>query len=366
MSSIQPEKGPLILNPDQLADLWMFDPATDDSPRRRIGRLATTRGSNLYDLIPFMNMMLEDPKRNYAREGGGVIVKSILPSGLSSTIGLVFSSDMRESVLPTTAKLGREIAESGLSEEEKLHRLANMTGTMIVEAQSFNFGNKRTARAMYGRILYGRDGIARGHDEDIDFEPPEELDRLVMLQNVTRLRAERDGIITPRAFGGVYVDASVQQQIANMVESVEAFRFRHGKTDDKPKDNVERNIYQLRVDLESTIPDVRKCNRLINILFQEDYGPAVCSLVFNEPCDIFESLNAETIIEIINTNTRLLSMRLKSFMAAAACGGYFVSIEDSAEEDRARQIVKTKWEPVVLPYVPKHRKPSEEASTVSI
>lgn len=355
MTSVKPDRGPVIISPEKFRRLP--DVIRDDTPENRIHRLSLLGRQSLYALTPAINQLVTSPEIPRTPPPGQVIVKSRSQNGLHSTLGIDYKHDLARNIFPVAAGLAREVARADLDEQEKLRRLANMAGTMITEAQSFMVGNKRTARAMYGRILYGRgEGMARGHNEDIDFGPPLDIDRQVMLQSVSRLRAERDGTITPPQLGGVYVEPDVEKSLIAAAESVQSFCRRFGGEVEE-RDDSDANVIRIQVALESRVPNKSVRSKVIGVLLQEHYGPAAASLVFDNPCDIFESLNTATIVDLVETNTRLLEMRIKSFMAAAACGGYFVSIEDANEEGRERRIVKTKWEPEVSPIdydSPKH------------
>lgn len=330
-----------------------------DSSEDRIARLMIARQS-IYDK-PLFGVLLDinrvvakptTPYEKYLSRTGMSVFREVQASGMHDMVGLSYYGDLVSDIFPYAVQLAHEVGESGLSDDEKLQRLANINGVMVAESQAFTLGNKRTARAFYGRIRFGFEGMARAQNALIDFRPPEMLERVILLQNMAKLATRAYDIYDDRS-GGVWVDDSVEQSLAEARAALDTVRMHWGKSPTKYLGDIAFNRVKLDEQVRQKIKDDGLRSRLMGVFFQEHYGPAAYSLVRyggagDDPERIIRSLTPERAQAMCVVSESLLKMRIKTLMAGIACGGRFITVETSNEYTKSREITELSWQPVYI------------------
>jgi hypothetical protein len=275
---------------------------------------------------------------------GLITTKSTFPDGTTSTMGLDYRSDFAGYLFDYLKVRSSEVVAAPLSRSEKLQRLGHMAAVLIAQGQPFSIGNKRTARALYGLITQGTAGIVPAYNAQMSFEPPQELEDLILFQNLSRLSAPSHDGDVQAPLGGCYVEGAVSERIIPLRAKLAAIR--QNATLPKHLSAVwDQQRYALRQLFETSATDKSQQQKLTAALMQAKYGPAAYSLAC-QSSDELDAMDADKAQNIIETNNTLLRMRLMSLLSGLASGGIFVAIEGALPEDAvARRVEKIRWQP---------------------
>ena len=274
-----------------------------------------------------------------AAPGNSLIFQKSTKEGLATRLGLNELST--DDIHRAAVVLAQEITREGLEEADEKFRIGMLGYLAISEAQSFNAANKRTARAVFGRSRYGHGAhnIKRGVDAIIDDTVPQEVERLILLQNIVRFDKHHD--IAAHDFGGMFVDSSIEMRLEQQREILDCYRFAD-KTTSTAKD-LRSNTRQLINRLAPLLPGSNLAGLTAGVLMQETYGPAAWMLCCEDmPVEDITPYIAE---EIISTNKTLLQLRITSLLNIVANGGKLVDIVDSAAEGKEREVKIIEWMP---------------------
>lgn len=320
---------------------------SDCSPEERVQRMATMGGEALYGYIAALNSAFNTISPIDSFRPGGATVKDVYDDGRTSPIALSYSRDFQPDLLAYAAQVGHEVADSDLSTEESLRRVGNAALVLVAEGQLFSDANHQTARAIRGLAIGGRQGVVQSYNSRIDPTPPDTIEALILRQNMARLASGVE--LTPRNFAtGIYVDSGIDRRMLSAQNDIDTV------INDLPSgpaqigaerwQNLLRTLAVRMMNNEDP-PEYKTAKRASAVWLQRSYGAAALSLVYpGGPRDL-EMMDAEAASSLVDVNTQLTRMRIKSLITGVAFGGQFAEIKDSEDPAREPEVIWHHWEP---------------------
>lgn len=329
----------VVRDPDQFT-FWQHY-HHEDNPANRIAAMCHTGHHSMYREVIELHHALVPATFEYPRTG--LVTFKRTPDGeLFTRLGLDFASDFQDILAPFTATLSQEIADSDLAEEEKLRRLANLGGMLVAQAQMFSNGNNRTARAFYGFIRYGTDGIIPAYNAWINFGPPDQIEKLVLSQNRERLKTIDTELLYSYPLGGIAVSDAAVHILAAAQTQVDALRMSNPRPSD-PSLKISHRMGHIERALFKQVPNKEVVQLASATLLQADYGPAAYSLLPNAPG--VRNMDESTLVGLYSLGRLLLRMRMMSLLTGIAAAGKFVALKPSQKPDKAYEYSIELWEP---------------------
>jgi hypothetical protein len=308
-----------------------------------VGSSILSRYAVLTDLL-HESLVVRDEGIDYPSVSGRYLYRELDGAEPFNIIhGLDYKEDMKLEIFPFVQNILNNANNRNKSIEEKLRVSAAVIGLVSAESQNLLNGNTRVARTIHDFIRDGYDGLQADRIADTrrHFTPPPAVEDLIMTQNVARVIGNREEL--PFGPGGVpIIRTTTRDSLARAEE------LRNRILGDKESLGG-KSFFECVDIIEPFLDGVGQGAHeyMAIVLLQKQYGIAALAAAFH--ADLGENmaehkLSPWAVQHLIETDRRLLRMRLLSLVRTVVNEGEVLSIGGKPYEEQ-RSLKRQTWWP---------------------